>query len=41
MAIDLGEGKNVLSMTLIDLNTGKETTLIEREKRRCHFYEDI
>ena len=41
MAIDLGKGKNVLSMTLIDLRTGKETTLFEREGKRCHFYEDI
>ena len=41
MAIDLGKGKNVLSMTLIDLSTGKETTLFERQGSKCHFNEDI
>ena len=28
-------------MTLIDLSTGKATTLFEREGSRCYFYEDI
>ena len=41
MPIDLGNGKNVLSMTLFDLRTGKETTLFEHEGSRCHFYKDI
>ncbi|MBI5048446.1 MAG: hypothetical protein HZB54_05840 [Deltaproteobacteria bacterium] len=41
MPIDLGNGKNILSMTLIDMNSGKEITLYEREGSRCHFHEDI
>lgn len=41
MSIDIGNGTNVLSMVLIDLHTGKETTLFEREGSKCHFYEDI
>lgn len=41
MAIDLGNGKHVLSMKLVDTNTGKERTLFEREGRYCHFVDDI
>ena len=41
MPIDLGNGKNVLSMKLIDVGTGKEVSLFEREGSRCHFYDDI
>ena len=41
MAIDLGNGKNILSMTLVDMSSGKEKTLLERQGSRCHFYEDI
>ena len=41
MAIALGNGKNILSMTLIDLSSGKETHLFERSESRCHFLEDI
>lgn len=41
MPIDLGSGKNVLSMSLIDLCTGKEAALFEHEGSRCHFNEDI
>jgi hypothetical protein len=41
MAIDLGNGKKVLSMTLIDLDTGKEIALFERGGSRCFFREDI
>ena len=41
MTIDLGDGKNVLSMTLVDVSTGKEKLLFEREGSRCHFNEDI
>ena len=28
-------------MTLVNLGTGKEVTLFEREGSRCHFYDDI
>jgi hypothetical protein len=41
MAIDLGNGKSVLAMRLLDLSTGKETTLFEREGSRCHFRDDL
>lgn len=41
MPIDLGGGKSIVSMTLFDLHTGKETTLFEREGSRCQFHEDI
>lgn len=41
MSIDLGKGKSVLSMTLVDLNSGKEMTLFERKGSRCHFNKDI
>lgn len=41
MPIDLGNGKAVLSMTLIDISNGKELTLFERESSKCHFHEDI
>lgn len=41
MTIDLGNGKCVLSMTLVDLSTGNEQTLFEREGSRCHFNDDV
>ena len=41
MPIDLGNGKSVLAMRLLDLSTGEETTLFEREGSRCHFRDDI
>ena len=41
MPIHLGNGKNILSMTLVDIGTGKEVILFEREGSRCHFYDDI
>ena len=41
MTIDLGSGKCVLSMTLVDLSTGNEQTLFEHEGSRCHFNDDV
>jgi len=41
MSIDLGNGKSVVSITLVDCRSGKETILFEREGSRCHFNEDI
>ncbi len=41
MAIDLGHGKSILSMSLLDINTGEETTLFKRTGSRCHFRDDI
>ncbi len=41
MAIDLGCGKSVLFMSLLELNSGDEMTLFERTGSRCHFSDDI
>jgi hypothetical protein len=41
MPIDVLNGKTVLSISLIDLHTGKETALFERTGSRCHFNDDI
>jgi len=41
MAIDLDGGKSVLSMSLLDLNSGDEATLFERTCSRCLFRDDI
>ena len=41
MSIDLGSGKRVLSMTLVDMDSGRETVLFEREGSRCHFNKEI
>jgi len=41
MAINLGNRKSVLAMRLLDISTGQETTLFEREGSRCHFHDDI
>ena len=41
MSIDLGGGKSIHSMTLIDLDTGEEHPLNEREGSRCFFNDSI
>ena len=41
MAIDLGNGKHVLSISLIDIKNGNEMNLFERHGSKCHFNEDI
>ena len=41
MPIGVLRDKNVLSISLVNLHTGKETPLFERKGSRCHFYEDI
>lgn len=41
MPIGVLRDKNVLSVSLINLHTGKETPLFERKGSRCHFCKDI
>ena len=41
MSISLEDGKSVLSMTIVDIDSGKEQVLFEREGRRCLFNDDI
>ena len=41
MSIDLGGGRSIFSITLVDLDTEEKATLFERKGSKCHFYEDI
>lgn len=41
MSIDLGGGKSVLAITLIDITSGQERILFHRPRSKCYFVEDI
>lgn len=41
MPIQIGKGKKILSMKLVNVDTGEEKPLFERAGSRCHFNEDI
>jgi hypothetical protein len=41
MAIQVGPSKKILSMKLVNVDTGEEVLLFEREGSRCHFRKEI